>query len=242
MRHPHGLRAAATPGIVTTGLVLNLDAGNSASYPGSGTTWTDLSGNGNTGTLTNGPTYSSADGGSIVFDGTNDCVVVPYNSNLNPSNVSISAWFKRTSVISYSQFAGLPISNTAWNSPYVSYGFEFIGTSSSLALILGFSPSAFAYTTAPATASLAVGVWVNAVGTYDGSNSKIYINGSLITSNAETRTLRTVSGKFTLGKETESLSNYSFAGNISNTIVYNRALTAAEVTQNFNALRGRYGL
>jgi hypothetical protein len=61
-------------GLVRNGLVLALDAGRTLSYPGSGTTWTDLSGNGNTGTLTNGPTYSSANGGSLVFDGVDDYV------------------------------------------------------------------------------------------------------------------------------------------------------------------------
>ena len=60
--------------VVTTGLQLYLDAGNASSYPGSGTAWTDLSGNSRDGTLTNGPTYSDTNGGSIVFDGTNDFV------------------------------------------------------------------------------------------------------------------------------------------------------------------------
>jgi len=60
--------------VVTTGLQLYLDAGNASSYPGSGTTWTDLTVNGRNGTLTNGPTYSGTNGGSIVFDGTNDFV------------------------------------------------------------------------------------------------------------------------------------------------------------------------
>ena len=64
------------PRIPTSGLIFYLDAANTRSYPGSGTTWTDLSGNGNTGTLTNGPTYSSANGGQIVFDGSNDNAVV----------------------------------------------------------------------------------------------------------------------------------------------------------------------
>ena len=63
-----GTRWEYMPDIVRDGLVLNLDAGEPSSYPGTGTAWTDLSGNGNTGTLTNGPTYSSANGGSIVFD------------------------------------------------------------------------------------------------------------------------------------------------------------------------------
>ena len=68
------------PRTITDGLVLCLDAANRKSYPGSGTTWTDLSGRGNTGTLTNGPTYSSANGGSIVFDGTDDIVNTSYVS------------------------------------------------------------------------------------------------------------------------------------------------------------------
>ena len=63
-----------SPKIVTDGLVLCLDAANSKSYPGSGTSWNDLSRNNNTGTLTNGPTYTSSFGGSSVFDGTNDYV------------------------------------------------------------------------------------------------------------------------------------------------------------------------
>ena len=77
---------AHSPSIVMNGLVLALDAANSKSYPGSGTTWTDLSGNSNTGTLTNGPTYNSANGGSIVFDGVDDGVNIPHNSNIDIRN------------------------------------------------------------------------------------------------------------------------------------------------------------
>jgi hypothetical protein len=79
------------PRVVTDGLVLALDAADTNSYPGSGTTWNDLSGNGNTGTLTNGPTYSSDNGGSIVFDGTND--YVPLVNNLgDPQQFTIEFW------------------------------------------------------------------------------------------------------------------------------------------------------
>ena len=71
---------AYNPNIVTDGLVLCLDAANKRSYPGTGTTWTDRSANGNNGTLTNGPTFDSANGGSIVFDGTNDYVTTTKNN------------------------------------------------------------------------------------------------------------------------------------------------------------------
>ncbi len=80
------------PNIITNGLILELDAANRKSYPGSGTTWTDLSGNGNTGTLTNGPTFSSANGGSIVFDGVDDYVNCGNASSLN---------FERTNSFSF---------------------------------------------------------------------------------------------------------------------------------------------
>jgi hypothetical protein len=226
--------------IVTNGLVLYLDAGNPQSYPGSGTTWTDLSGNGNNGTLTNGPTYSSANGGSITFDGVNDKVIVPYNSNLNPSNVTISVWFKRTSAINYTHFAGLPASNSSWSNPYISYGIEFISTTDQPSFLLGFSNNTFLYTTATASASTAVGLWVNVVGTYDGSFSKIYVNGQLATSIAETRTLLTTSANFVLGTETQGTSSYPLNGNIAQASIYNRALSATEVSQNYNALKSRY--
>ncbi len=73
------------PNIVTNGLVLHLDAANTKSYSGSGTTWTDLSGNGNNGTLTNGPTFDSANYGSVVHDGVDDYIVgnTPVTGNTN---------------------------------------------------------------------------------------------------------------------------------------------------------------
>jgi hypothetical protein len=79
--------------IVTSGLVLALDAADKNSYPGSGTTWTDLSGNGNNGTLVNGPTFSSANGGSIVFDGVDDYVTCGTNSSTLVSSMTISSTF-----------------------------------------------------------------------------------------------------------------------------------------------------
>jgi hypothetical protein len=72
-----------SPSIVTDGLVLCLDAGNPKSYPGSGTTWTDLSGNGNNGTLVNGVGYSGDNLGSLSFDGVNDY----YNRALTASEI-----------------------------------------------------------------------------------------------------------------------------------------------------------
>ncbi len=86
---------AHSPRTVTDGLVLALDAGNTKSYPGSGTAWTDLIGS-NNGTLTNGPTYNSDNGGSIVFDGTNDYVTISDDSDFTfgTGDLTVEAWFK----------------------------------------------------------------------------------------------------------------------------------------------------
>ena len=98
------------PKTITNGLVLYLDAANKKSYPGSGATWTDLSGNSNTGTLTNGPTFSAANMGSILFDGTNDYVDCGNNSSLQITQGTISAWVKSTT--NDSTFRGIIVKAT----------------------------------------------------------------------------------------------------------------------------------
>ena len=100
---------ARGPKIVTSGLVLALDAADKLSYPGSGTTWRDLSGNNNIGTLTNGPTFSGANMGSIVFDGTNDCVTLAINSlfNFGTGDFSIFCWIKSSKVSDFSTIFAL---------------------------------------------------------------------------------------------------------------------------------------
>ena len=88
-----------SPKIVTNGLVLALDAANKKSYPGSGTTWSDLSGNGYTATLLNGTAFSSINFGTFVFDGTNDNASIPYNTNLDPtSGITFEAWIYPTNI------------------------------------------------------------------------------------------------------------------------------------------------
>lgn len=186
--------------IVRDGLVLHLDA--KYSYPGAtGTnpdvyTWYDMSGNENHGELKNGVSYSGTNGGSLVFDGVNDTVVVgSKDSKLNPSQVTISVWLNRTSTINYSHFAGIPVSNNSWSSPYMSYGLEFISTGDNVSFVAGFNNGEFAYTTAENTGLTGIGTWVNITGTYDENYRKIYINGNLITSIADNRKLATASGK-----------------------------------------------
>jgi hypothetical protein len=219
----------ATKGVVQSGLVLNLDAGASTSYPGSGTVWTDLSGNGNTGTLTNGPTFNSANGGSLVFDGIDDRVTFASNPSLT-NQITVEVWVNLNSTTP---------NGTAW----------ILGRESSYRLLYGSSSFQWVcatvnngwYTTgtfAIASVSATSGIY-QVVGTYDGSNNRIYVNGTLITTGSS------ISGNISGGQNyVLFLSNVGGIdygkGNLYSHKLYNRALTASEISQNYNALKSRY--
>jgi len=233
MRHPHGLRSAATPGIVTSGLVLNLDAGNAASYPGSGTTWTDLSGSSNNGTLTNGPTYNSANGGSIVFDGVDDHVTTPY---IFPSSSShtMAVWAKSSG----GGQTNRPIGNA-----------DSIGGTTGTSIIWGFGGSTTIYVIRRAGAiydcsgtlsGLSSG-WHYICVTYNhsGVGTLVYGDNNVIATNTN---IGFNGGLLSLRLGKDGNGNDRFNGNIAVAHIYNKALSAAEVSQNFNALRGRYNL
>jgi len=84
----------AGPDTIESGLVFTLDAANSKSYPGSGTTWTDISGGGNIGTLAGGPIFSTTVGGIISFDGSNDIVTIPNNVSLDTQTPTVEVWVR----------------------------------------------------------------------------------------------------------------------------------------------------
>jgi hypothetical protein len=244
------------PNIVTNGLVLALDAANTKSYPGSGTTWRDLSRN-NNGTLVNGPTFNSADGGSIVFDGTNDYVGFGnnYNFELNTS-FTISSWFKTT-------YNGTNVQNIIGktklqNSPADYTGYQMgmnvvtstTGDIGKFGIALVTSPFIYpgAVMRRQTTNTYNTGNWVNATFSYNGSATRagmlIYINGTLadVTDHDNSSTIGTLitSTNFQLGARDGT--NQPFLGNIANALVYNRTLPASEVEQNYNALKGRFNL
>ena len=103
--------------IITDGLVIALDAANTKSYPGSGTTWSDLSGNSNNGTLTNGPTFNSRNGGSIVFDGVDDYVTLGTPSILNGVQLplTICGWGNLSTVSGFRTLYGVYSNTTGGN-------------------------------------------------------------------------------------------------------------------------------
>ena len=214
---------AHSPRIATDGLILALDAGNTKSYPGSGSTWTDTVG-GNSGTLTNGPTFSSDDGGSIVFDGTND--LISGISLPSISKVTVEWW--GTSDYPDANYA-VPVistSSSAWTD-----GFGFYQKDGN---VIWFVNHFNDNKVQSAATSFGFTHWV---GTYDLSNIKLYRNGSLIGTTAYTTAINQSTTNLDIASQSTS---YHWDGKISNVKVYNKALTESEVLQNYNAFKGRY--
>jgi hypothetical protein len=208
--------------IVTNGLVLNYDAAQLRSYPTTGITWTDLSGNSNNGTLTNGPTFSSDNGGTIVFDGTNDSVPTTYGPTFN--DFSVIGWFKSTANIGYSRIIDKDYQFGMW-----------IGRNASVPNSWG---GGVRYTNFPYGnfITLTDGAWHMIACVRQGSTQTIYGDGS---SNNASSTGSTSA----LSTQVFSISGFtSFAGSIPIIQIYNRALSATEIQQNFNALKSRFGL
>ena len=220
-----------SPKIVTDGLVFAVDAANRKSYTSGSTIWNDLSGNNNNGTLTNGPGFDSGNGGSIVFDGAND--IVDGDSNPSVFNVGGGAhsaeWYvKYNSVADYPTVFELRFNTSIhWN--------DYINLNDSYRM--------YSY---PGTAVkisdsiIEVDKWYHFVFSCGGNGStfSFYINGVLD---------RTSSWNYTYGSSTKyriggNQSSRRVNGNVPIVKFYNKALTASEVLQNYNALKSRFGL
>ena len=215
--------ATTFPKISTRGLVLHLDAGQQNSYKGSGTTWTDLSGNGRTGTLVSGVGYNSSNGGSLSFDGSNDYVDV--TTNLGTLSGYTFCHFSRRDVESR-----MPIGSRG-GPVFYQYG------DNSWYYTHGGVAGEYYY---PRSVSIPVGTWGFYCITYDGSAVRIYRNSVLEGSQATTGTANWTNG-VRIGFWSGG-AGYNYQGAIANFSMYNRALSAAEISQNFNALRGRFGI
>ena len=226
------------PRIVTDGLVLCLDAANKRSYPGSGTTWIDKVG-GNNGTLTNGPTFSSDNGGSLVFDGTNDYVT--FGNVLNLSEITVSIWFKPDALTGRQFLIG------KWESGKRAYHIVFnqsgfpSGTISSAITTDGNLATLVQPDVQNAITSTSE--WYHICMTADGNKLSTYVDGKV-------GNVKSAGSPYTAGNAYLSIGTILFFSNtspldaanarISNTSIYNRALSAKEVLQNYEATKGRY--
>lgn len=230
--------------IITAGLVVNLDAGNPASYPGTGITWTDLSNNGNNGTLINGPTFSSANGGSIVFDGTNDNALLPINFFSYPSltTFSISLWFKSSQSNGGTLFGQQNTNNPPSATGYVPVIYL---QSNGLIRIEPFWTNSISNNIVN-TNPLNNNIWHCITTTYNNGTNKLYVNGAYVTERTGLSLVNYTSTYYYMigaGLATgRGLGSDYFSGNISNFVFYNRELSLAEVLQNYNALKSRFGL
>jgi hypothetical protein len=236
----------ADPTIVTSGLVLNLDASNASSYAGSGTSWFDLSGNNNNGTLTNGPTFNSANGGSIVFDGSDDYVNLGNapSIKMGTGDFTISTWVKILTQTGTATFKGI-ISSKQAGAASAGYGFYWNNSVNKFLWSTGNGSSSSEIFTTNAWSSL-VNVWANIVMIRQNgatNNGHFYINGVYepLASAATVLNVDTTTN-MTLGNVADFYSPYWFTGTYGATQIYNRALTASELLQNYNVTKTRFGL
>lgn len=232
-----------SPSIVTSGLIMGLDVANPRSYPGSGTAWRDVSGNGTNGTLINGPAYSGNNLGYLSFDGVDDYVEGSTSLPGISGNVaaSIGCWFMAVGGSSTTFY------------PLAGWG----GSTSGDALMLGLNQPSQSFSlnvqfnggnwVATADNTYALNTWYYFVCTKTpgaaNTTTKIYLNAQeqsltytvSVTPNFIVETNR-------IGQWVNSGYTTKFPGRVSNVQMYNRALSASEITQNFNAMRGRYGI
>ena len=224
------------PNIVTDGLVLYLDAANTKSYPGSGTVWTDIAA-GNNGTLTNGPTFNSANGGSIVFDGVDDYVDCGNNAITKPTgNMTINYWFKGVS--STLNFAtGVGAGGFSGQRGYI------LGPNTGTQLAFFIASNSTNVVSATYNVTINPSTWYYLSGVFSASNYlKIFLNGFEVAST----TASVPASQFTenglslkIGARGDA---YYFTGNISQFSMYHRALSSTEILQNYNSTKTRFGL
>jgi hypothetical protein len=207
--------------IVTDGLVLALNAADRNSYVSGSTVWNDVSGNGNNGTLTNGPAFNSGSGGSIVFDGTNDYAATTYTQPAYDTGTSFT-W-------------------SVWTNPDASSTTRpIIGNRGTNLNFCKLTRSGFEYYPSIINYSMTANVWQNMSIVKNGTLFTYYQNGVSVTTMTSSTT-KSANSFYIGGDPTSSPAEYS-QGYIANVMVYHRALSASEVLQNYNAQKSRFGL
>lgn len=218
--------------VIRSGLTLYLDAGITTSYPGSGTTWSDISNNGGTGTLTNGPTFSSANGGSISFDGVDDLVSVANYSALNGLNQTMICWAKSASAANFGG-TGCMMSK---RDVYIMHPFA----TNTFIDYYYFLNGAYQYERITATN---IDSWNMYASSWDGTTIKAYFNGNFVSANTRTGPLTTNdTGILSIGKDDFVSAGTNIKGNIAVCLQYNRALSNNEISQTFTTFRTRFGV
>ena len=236
----------AKRGIVQNGLVLNLDAAVDASYDG-GTAWRDLEG-GNNGTLTNGATFDRDNGGGIVLDGTNDYIEIPDLEETNMTSVSFSVGLKLDNLSSdYDIISkGIHQQNTpilCWFDPSVSSSANVGAGNTNAISCLTYDGDTQVWVSTASSIVAADEIFILDI-TIDAStgNLSLYKNGTFLNSytNVNYDGIQNNSNNFRLG--VDAYESRDLPGAFYFFRIYNRALTATEITQNYNVTRHRFGV
>jgi hypothetical protein len=227
------MATAYSPLVVTDGLVMYLDAGNTKSYPGAGTTWTDISRNGNNGILQNGPVFiPNQNNGVLSFDGADDFGTA--GSFFAYQAFTINLWIKPGS--SQTTYADIIDNNHTGTQNWVCQQNENNLNQYEFAVLGG--GGAFSTT---GLLTLTSNTWVNLTFTYDGDKVRGYNNGSLFGTGASLgTTINYVAPTFNIGRWNLGGRNWNGQYGIIN--AYNRTLSAVEILQNYNATKTRFGL
>lgn len=233
------------PNIVRDGLVFHLDAANTKSYSGSGTTWTDLSGNYN-GTLTNGPTHSSDNSGILTFDGTNDYIAMAGSNNdhawthdgsVGSSILCYEIWVKTTDTTG--RLLSKPWNGSGqYNIAVYPNAFNLLAGSSNTISLPTFNDGSWHQLI----------VWANSttMGYYlDGASSQNSTSHSITSSTISSGNNQLPLGIMTLyfyGSGWSGNSGHALSGDVGIFRKYNRVITSTEAAQNYNATKGRFGI
>jgi hypothetical protein len=220
------------PNVVTNGLVLALDAANPKSYVSGSTTWNDLSGNNNNGTIFGSPSYDSSNGGGLYLNSavSNAGINCGELNNLPQNAISFVIWFK--------QYGG-------------GFLFNRSGTSSSFGLNLQNNTSTrfqmYSASVTPSPINLIAGTIENnkyyqVCSTYNGTTANTYINGSLVGTQNSSLPSVNFSGSFQIGYRSDGANTNYSSCSIYNVQIYNKSLSSQEVLQNYNALKSRFNL
>jgi hypothetical protein len=223
------LDSGCVPDLITSGLILSLDAGNPDSYPGSGTIWNDLSGNGNNGILVNNAGFSSENGGSIVLDGIDDYVAVPNTSgqfNLGTGDFTMAVWINLTDSASYTHLINLD--------NQTNFSFK-VGPAEYDRVIYFYGGES--YRSSFSNWFLNLNEWTYLCLSRNGTTHKAYTNGALISSFDLTPKSLSTTNIYIGGIEPREYTPEKRAINQ----IYNRALSDSEILQNYNATKARFG-
>jgi hypothetical protein len=209
------------PRIVTSGLILSLDAGDKNSYPGSGTIWNDLSGNNNSGSLINGPTFNSANGGSIVFDGVNDYV----SGNIqNATTYTINVW-------------AYNLSNTTIGGSVISTAISPPSPSTFIQIGGDYNPWQFNFSVSNVKAT--INQWVMLTAIQTATTQQLYINGVPVINTISNIATTNLGTTYNIGRRTDGVYLNTYVAILQ---IYNRVFSTTEILQNYNAQKSRFGL